>query len=190
LTCILIMGPPGSGKGTQAGDIGERHGVPAISTGDIFRANVDADTPLGHLAREYIEAGEYVPDSVTIDMLRDRVDQPDCEQGFVLDGYPRTIAQVGALDELLTSTRHELRAVLVLEVDRDELVDRLVRRAATEGRTDDSEDVIRRRLELYADETDPLLSEYDSRGVLVRLDGSGTRAEVAERVAEALAVRA
>ena len=190
MTCILIMGPPGSGKGTQAGDIAARHGVAAISTGDIFRAHVDADTPLGHTAREYMEAGEYVPDSVTIDMLRDRVDRPDCEHGFVLDGFPRTIAQVGALDELLAATGHELRAVIALDVERSELVDRLVRRAATEGRADDTEEVIRRRLALYADETDPLLAEYESRDALVRLDGSGTPAEVAERVAQALAVRA
>jgi adenylate kinase len=189
LTCILIMGPPGAGKGTQAVEIAERHGVPAISTGDIFRTNVDEGTPLGRAARDYIEAGEYVPDSVTIAMLRDRVDHADCEPGFVLDGYPRTIAQVAALDEVLVETRHALRAVVALEVDRQELVDRLLRRAATEDRTDDTEDVIRRRLELYAEETDPLLAEYDRRGALVRLDGTGTQAEVAARVADALAIR-
>jgi adenylate kinase len=184
------MGPPGSGKGTQAGDVAERHGVPAISTGDIFRANVDAGTPLGKAARGYIEAGEYVPDSVTTAMVRERVDDPGCERGFVLDGYPRTIAQVAALDEILVETRHDLRAVVALEVDGQELVDRLLRRAATEGRTDDTEEVIRRRLELYAEETGPLLEEYERRGALVRVDGGGTRAEVGARVAHVLAVRA
>ncbi|MGY2873678.1 adenylate kinase [Marmoricola sp. URHA0025 HA25] len=189
MTCILIMGPPGSGKGTQAVAIAEHHRVPAISTGDIFRANVDAGTPLGRVAREYMEAGEYVPDSVTTAMLRERVDRPDCRQGFILDGYPRTMAQVAALDEILEETAHELRAVLALDVDRSDLVDRLVLRAATDGRTDDTEDVIRRRLELYTEETGPLLAEYDSRGVLVRLDGSGTRADVAARVADVFDAR-
>jgi adenylate kinase len=189
LTRILIMGPPGSGKGTQAVEIAERHSVPAISTGDIFRANVNAGTPLGETARDYIEAGEYVPDSVTTAMVRERLGHADCRRGFVLDGYPRTIAQVAALDDILADSGHALQAVIVLEVDRQELVGRLVRRAATDGRTDDSEEVIGRRLELYADETSPLLAEYDQRGLLVRLDGSGTLTQVTERVSDALAVR-
>jgi adenylate kinase len=190
LSRILIMGPPGAGKGTQALTIAEHHGVPAISTGDIFRANVEAGTPLGDTARTYMDAGDYVPDSVTTAMVRDRLGEPDCAHGFVLDGYPRTLGQVRALDAILADFRCVLDAVVVLEVDREELVDRLLRRAATDGRTDDSEAVIRRRQELYAATTRPLLMAYESRGLLVRLDGSGTKAEVQARLSMALGTSA
>jgi adenylate kinase len=190
LNRILIMGPPGAGKGTQAGRIAEHYGIPAISTGDIFRSNVKAGTPLGETARGYIEAGEYVPDSVTTAMVRDRLGQTDCARGFVLDGYPRTLAQVAALDDILAGARRTLRAVIALEVDGEELVSRLVRRSATEDRTDDSEELIRRRQQLYADETKPLLAEYERRDLLVRLDGAGTVAEVTERVFKALGISA
>ena len=183
---ILLMGPPGAGKGTQARLVADHYGVPAISTGDIFRANVDAGTPLGQTARGYLEAGEYVPDSVTNAMVRDRLGAPDCARGFLLDGYPRTLAQVEKLDRILEGSGRRLDAVVALEVDGDELIDRLVRRAGAEGRSDDTEDVIRRRQKLYADETAPLLTAYDQRGVLRRVDGAGTVETVAARIAAAL----
>jgi adenylate kinase len=188
LNRILIMGPPGAGKGTQAIGIAEHHDIPAISTGDIFRTNINAGTPLGQTTRSYIEAGEYVPDSVTSAMVRERLTEVDCADGFVLDGYPRTLAQVTDLDKILADSGRALRAVVALEVDRDELIARLVRRAGTQGRTDDSEEVIRRRQELYSAETSPLLKEYDQRNLLVRVDGSGTVAEVQARVFAALGI--
>jgi adenylate kinase len=188
LNRILIMGPPGAGKGTQALGIAEHYGIPAISTGDIFRANISAGTPLGQTTRGYIEAGEYVPDSVTSAMVRERLAEVDCAGGFVLDGYPRTLAQVTELDKILADSHDALRAVVALEVDRDELIARLVRRAGSEGRTDDSEDVIRRRQDLYSEETSPLLKEYEQRDLLVRVDGRGTAAEVEARVFAALGI--
>jgi adenylate kinase len=183
---ILIMGPPGSGKGTQADTIAARYGIPAISTGDIFRAHVDAGTPLGQTARSYLEAGEYVPDSVTNAMVRDRLGQPDCARGFLLDGYPRTLAQVETLDRILAHGGRRLDAVVALEVDGEALIERLVRRAAVEGRSDDTEDVIRRRQKLYNDETVPLLTAYEQRGLVRRVDGTGTVEEVAAQISTAL----
>ena len=180
------MGPPGSGKGTQAQTIAARCEIPAISTGEIFRAHVRAGTPLGATAKSYLESGEYVPDSVTNAMVRDRLSEDDCLRGFLLDGYPRTLAQVDALDRILHEKGRRLDAVVVLDVDGDLLVDRLVRRAALEGRSDDTEDVIRRRQKLYDDETAPLLTEYGRRRLLRRVDGSGGVEEVAGRILEAL----
>jgi adenylate kinase len=182
---ILIMGPPGSGKGTQATRIADHYGIPSISTGDIFRANVKADTPLGQTARSYLEAGEYVPDSVTNAMVRDRLGSAACRNGFLLDGYPRTLAQVATLDRIL-GLPSRLDAVVALDVDGEELVERLVRRAAVQNRADDTEDVIRRRQKIYAEETAPLLAEYEGRGILHLVDGTGTVDEVAARIFEAL----
>lgn len=186
---ILIMGPPGAGKGTQATAIAEQCGIPAISTGQIFRVNVGAGTPLGEIVREYVDRGEYVPDSVTNDLVRERLSCPDCEQGFLLDGYPRTLDQVAALDKILADSDRGLDRVVSLAVDREVLVHRLVRRAAVEQRTDDTEDVIRRRQEVYAEETAPLLTEYDARGLLVTVDGNGSVPDVAARVSAALGLR-
>ena len=135
------MGPPGAGKGTQARFIADRYGIPAISTGDIFRANVSQGTPLGVEAKRYMDAGEYVPDEVTNKMVRARIDEPDAEPGFLLDGYPRTLAQVDELDGMIKFTGHALDAVVVLTADQDELVQRLLKRAEVEGRADDTEDV-------------------------------------------------
>lgn len=186
---ILIMGPPGAGKGTQATAIAAHYGIPTISTGDLFRSHVDQRTALGSTARRYLDAGEYVPDDVTNTMVRERLARPDCWRGFLLDGYPRTLAQVAALDEMLAESGAAVDAVLALRVDPEELVHRLVRRAQIEQRTDDTEGVIRRRQEVYAEETAPLLAEYAGRGLLITVDGSGSVHEVAARAFEALGVR-
>jgi adenylate kinase len=185
-TRLILMGPPGAGKGTQAKVISERLGVPAISTGDIFRANVSAGTELGVKAKQYMDAGEYVPDEVTNLMVRNRIDEPDAEPGFLLDGYPRTVAQVEELDAMLADAGEGLDAVVVLTVDRDEVVARLLKRAEIEGRADDTEDVIRRRQEIYAEQTAPLLEVYAGRGLLVEVDGLGSVDEVSSRVFAAL----
>ena len=187
---IIIMGPPGAGKGTQAVGIAARLGIPHISTGDIFRANVSEGTPLGIEAKRYMDAGEYVPDGVTNAMVRDRLSHDDCRPGFLLDGYPRTIEQVGELDAMLRSDGLEISTVLELTVDVDEVVQRLVKRAAEQGRADDTEDVIRRRLEVYAEQTAPLTALYGSRGLLIRVDGMGSVDDVAGRIDAALGVDA
>lgn len=186
MTRLLIMGPPGSGKGTQSARIADRLGIPAISTGDIFRANISAGTPLGLEAKRHVDSGGYVPDSVTNAMLRDRLDEDDAVHGFLLDGYPRTVDQVGFLDDVLAERDAEIDRVIELVVDREETVRRLLDRAEAEGRTDDSEDVIRKRQQLYADETAPLLKLYDERELLIRVDGMGEVDEVANRLAAAI----
>ena len=182
------MGPPGAGKGTQAKFIAEHFKIPAISTGDIFRANVSKGTPLGVEAKRFMDAGEYVPDEVTNLMVRDRIDEPDAVSGFLLDGYPRTLSQVEELDGMIKFTGHELDAVLVLTVDQDEIVERLLQRAQVEGRTDDTEDVIRRRQEVYTEETEPLIEIYRDRGILIEIDGMGEVGDVTQRVFDALDV--
>jgi adenylate kinase len=183
---MLIMGPPGAGKGTQASVIAGRLGIPAISTGDIFRANVTQGTPLGVQAKQYMDAGEYVPDEVTNDMVRARLREPDARDGFLLDGYPRTLAQVDFLDGVLAERGQALERVLELTVDTEEVVDRLLRRALDQGRTDDTEDVVRRRLEVYTEQTAPLLAVYRERGLLVQVDGLGPIDQVTDRALEAL----
>lgn len=180
------MGPPGAGKGTQAKFVAEHYKVPAISTGDIFRANVSQGTELGLEAKRYMDAGEYVPDEVTNRMVRNRIDEPDAVGGFLLDGYPRTVAQVEELDGMIAFTGHALDAVVLLTADQDELVSRLLARAQTEGRADDTEDVIRRRQEVYLEQTEPLIEVYRGRGILVEVDGLGEVAEVTERIFAAL----
>lgn len=182
------MGPPGAGKGTQAKVVADHFGIPAISTGDIFRANVSEGTELGVEAKRYMDAGEYVPDEITNLMVRNRIDEPDAEPGFLLDGYPRTLAQVEELDGMVKFTGHSLDAVLVLTVDEDELVARLLERARTEGRADDTEAVIRRRQEIYTEQTEPLIEVYRDRGILVEIDGMGSVDEVTKRIFDALDV--
>ena len=184
---MIFMGPPGAGKGTQAQVVAERYSIPAISTGDIFRANVSRGTALGTEAKRYMDAGEYVPDEVTNGMVRDRIDQADAAPGFLLDGYPRTLAQVEELDGMVAFTGHRLDAAVVLTVDQDELVARLLQRAQSEDRADDTEDVIRRRQEVYAEQTQPLIGVYRDRGLLVEVDGMGEVDEVSARIVEALA---
>ncbi|PVG84664.1 adenylate kinase [Nocardioides gansuensis] len=185
---LIIMGPPGAGKGTQAKFIAEHFGIPAISTGDIFRANVSQGTPLGVEAKRFMDAGEYVPDQITNEMVRNRIAEPDADPGFLLDGYPRTLAQVEELDDMIADTGHKLDAVLALTVDRDEIVQRLLARAEIEGRADDTEEVIRRRQELYLEETKPLIEIYRDRGLLIEVDGMGEVDDVTERCFAALDV--
>jgi adenylate kinase len=183
---LIIMGPPGAGKGTQAKFIAEHFKIPAISTGDIFRANVSEGTELGLEAKRFMDAGEYVPDEVTNLMVRNRIDEPDAVSGFLLDGYPRTLAQVEELDGMIRFTGHQLDAVVCLTVDQDEIVHRLLQRAQVEGRADDTEDVIRRRQEVYVEQTEPLISVYKDRGIVVEIDGMGEVNEVTERIFQAL----
>jgi adenylate kinase len=185
---LIIMGPPGAGKGTQARFIAEHFKIPAISTGDIFRANVSAGTELGLEAKRYMDAGEYVPDEVTNLMVRNRIDEPDAVTGFLLDGYPRTLAQVEELDGMIRFTGHRLDAVVCLTVDQDEIVSRLLQRAQVEGRADDTEDVIRRRQEIYLEQTEPLIAVYKQRDIVVEIDGMGEVSDVTERIFEALDV--
>jgi adenylate kinase len=183
---LLIMGPPGAGKGTQAKFIADHFDIPAISTGDIFRANVSQGTPLGVEAKRYMDAGEYVPDEVTNRMVRNRIDEPDAEHGFLLDGYPRTLAQVEELDGMIKHTGHQLDAVVVLTVDSEEIVQRLLQRAEIEGRADDTEDVIRRRQEVYVEQTQPLIDVYKQRGLVHEVDGLGEVEDVTKRIFDAL----
>ena len=185
---LILMGPPGAGKGTQAKVVAEHFGIPAISTGDIFRANVSQGTPLGKKAQEFMDAGEYVPDEVTNLMVRNRIDEPDATPGFLLDGYPRTVAQVEELDGMVAFTGHRLDAVVVLTVDQDELVARLLQRAQSEGRADDTEDVIRRRQEVYGEQTEPLIGVYRRRGIVQEIDGMGEVDDVTQRIFDALDV--
>ena len=183
---MIFMGPPGAGKGTQAHVVAERYSIPAISTGDIFRKNVSEGTELGVAAQRFMDAGEYVPDELTNLMVRNRIDEPDADRGFLLDGYPRTLAQVEELDGMIKHTGHVLDAVVVLTVDKEELVQRLLQRAATEGRADDTEDVIRRRYEVYDDQTAPLIDVYRDRGLMIEVDGMGEVDEVSQRIFDAL----
>lgn len=189
MTRLLLIGAPGAGKGTQAERLSTAFGIPAISTGDIFRYNVKHETPLGQLAKSYMDKGEYVPDSVTNDLVRDRLNMDDAQAGFLLDGYPRTADQVLELDSILSAAGQQLDAVVLLEADTDEVVRRLLNRAQEQGRADDTETVIRHRLEVYADQTAPLISVYSERGLVAAVDGLGDVAEVTGRILEALAAR-
>lgn len=176
------MGAPGAGKGTQAGSLAARYSVPAISTGDIFRANIKNETPLGKKVKAIIDSGEYVPDETTEEIVADRLGQPDCEGGFLLDGFPRTMHQVGFLDQYLSDRGQALDAVVSLHVNPEALVARLLDRAQKEGRADDNEETIRRRMEVYAGQTAPLLSHYEGEDLLVEVDGTGTVEEVQQRM--------
>lgn len=183
---MVLLGPPGAGKGTQAARISQRLGIPAISTGDIFRANVAGATPLGVQAKAYMDKGEYVPDSVTNAMVKDRISQEDAAQGFLLDGYPRTEAQVHELDKMLAAAGLKLDVVLEITADAEVVVQRLLKRATEQNRADDTEPVIRRRLQVYAEQTEPLAALYQDKGLLVRVDGIGEIDEVTERIMAAL----
>ncbi|BCY09850.1 adenylate kinase [Actinoplanes sp. L3-i22] len=187
---IILLGAPGAGKGTQAVTLARRLGARHISTGDIFRAHVDRGTELGRAAQGYLDAGRYVPDEVTNAMLRATIVDSAPAGGFVLDGYPRTTAQVGFLDDLLAELDLPPALVVALSVRPDELIRRLVRRSRDSGRSDDTEDVIRGRQAVYLTETTPLLTIYRERGVLREVDGTGRESAVGKRVDSALAALA
>ena len=183
---LLILGPPGAGKGTQAARIAEHFGIPPISTGDIFRANIKNETPLGLEVKSILAAGGYVSDDITNAIVESRLAEADCEPGFLLDGYPRTLGQVDALDEMLAKGERPLERVLELVVPDDAVVARLLKRAEIEGRADDTEDVIRNRFAVYHKQTAPLAAKYRDRGILVQVDGMGEVDEVTDRIVAAL----
>ena len=189
MTRLLLIGPPGAGKGTQAAKLADAFQIPAISTGDIFRENVKSETELGKQAKAFMDRGEYVPDSLTNALVRDRLDWKDAQSGFLLDGYPRTADQVEELDRILSDKGESLDAVVLITADTDEVVRRLLNRALEQGRADDTEDVIRRRLEVYAEQTAPLIEVYSNRQLVVEVDGLGAVEEVTARIIEALAAR-
>ncbi|MET4003168.1 MULTISPECIES: adenylate kinase [Arthrobacter] len=186
MTRMLIIGPPGSGKGTQADRICGVLGIVAISTGDIFRANVKGETPLGIEAKKYMDNGDFVPDSVTNRMVRDRLAQSDVAEGFLLDGYPRTSPQVDELDDILGAAEASLDVVVQLTADDEELVKRLLGRAVETGRSDDTEAVIRHRLDLYREQTEVVVSRYAERGILAKVDGLGEMDDVTARIMDAI----
>jgi adenylate kinase len=177
---LLFIGPPGAGKGTQASRVAERLGIPHISTGDMFRYHVSAGTELGKRVDSIMKAGDYVPDEVTVEMLEERITQPDASGGFILDGFPRTEGQVEALDGLIG--RAGLDAVVVLNVSEDALLERMLGR----GRPDDTEDTIRNRFKVYQEQTEPLLDLFDERGLVVHVDGAAQIEEVTDRILSAL----
>ncbi|MEJ1156593.1 adenylate kinase [Microbacterium marmarense] len=189
MTRLLIVGPQGSGKGTQGVRIAEEFGVPAISTGDMFRAAVSGDSELGQQVKSIIEAGDLVPDEVTSAVVRDRLSQADAAGGFLLDGYPRNVGQVAHLDEFLEGRDEALDAVIELSVPREESIARLTLRAQEQGRTDDTEEVIANRLAIYERETAPILGVYHARGIVDKIDGVGSLDEIAARIVAALEAR-
>lgn len=183
---LLLIGPPGAGKGTQAAKLASRLAIPAISTGDIFRENVRGETPLGLEAKAFMDRGEYVPDSLTNALVRDRLNQEDALAGFLLDGYPRTIDQVEELDDILKAADKKLDVVVQLTADSEELVRRLTGRAAEQGRSDDTPDVITRRLAVYEEQTAPLIDVYAARGLVAKVNGLGEIDEVTSRIVQVL----
>jgi len=186
---LVLVGPPGAGKGTQAARLAEEFSIPTISTGDIFRANAKGETPLGKKAQEYMSVGALVPDEVTNAMVKDRLGRDDLHTGFLLDGYPRNAEQAVELDGMLAELGVELDAVLEITADPEEVTKRLLNRARLEGRMDDTEDVIRKRLEVYIESTAPVTAFYDGRGLLVRVDGIGEVDDVTSRIVAALDAR-
>jgi adenylate kinase len=190
---LVLLGPPGAGKGTQAHLLSAERAIPHVATGDIFRSNVREGTDLGQRAKEYMDKGDLVPDEVVIAMVMDRITEPDCGDGFILDGFPRTVAQAEALDKRLRKPsvpQDPLDAALNFGITEDELFRRLVTRAEQEHRSDDAEDVVRHRLEVYHAKTKPLVDYYDRHGVLVVVDGMGSIGEVHQRIQASLAERA
>ena len=186
---LLIMGPPGAGKGTQAAIIGDHYGIPAISTGNIFRLAITQRTRLGERIKRIISEGGYVPDKLTLQVVVQRLEEEDTKGGWLLDGFPRTVGQVKALDAELDAHGFTLDAVISLTADEDAIVERMLKRAEVENRPDDNEETFRNRLEVYHQETDPLLEVYGERGLLVEVDGMGSVEEVSARILAALAER-
>lgn len=186
---FLIVGPQGSGKGTQGVLVAEAFGIPAVSTGDVFRANISGGTELGERVKSIVEAGDLVPDELTSELVRDRLSQPDAAGGFLLDGYPRNQGQLDDLDTFLRSRGESLDVVIELMVPRDESISRLRQRAIDQGRTDDTEEVIANRLAIYERETAPILGIYRDRGIVAEIDGVGSLDEVTSRIFSDLAER-
>ena len=186
---LLLIGPPGAGKGTQAAILAQTFNIPAISTGDIFRENVRNETELGKRAKEFMDRGDNVPDSLTNELVADRIGQADCVSGFLLDGFPRTTAQVEALNGMLAEQGTALDAVVELVADVEIVVERLKKRAIEQGRTDDDESVVRHRLEVYREQTAPLIDLYGQTGLLVSVVGIGAIDEVTGRIMDKLAGR-
>ena len=189
MTRLLIVGPPGAGKGTQSARLLESFSIPAIATGDIFRTNIAEETPLGIEVKAIVDAGDYVPDSLTNALVSSRLEEEDALEGFLLDGYPRTLEQVSYLDNLLAARGQCLDAVIQLVADQEEVVARLRKRAIAQGRTDDTEDAIRHRQQVYGRETTPLIAVYRDRDLLIEVDGLGEIDDVSSRISEALAAR-
>lgn len=170
-TFLILLGPPGAGKGTQAKLLEQSLGIPQVSTGDLFRHNLKNETELGQLAKTYMDRGDLVPDSVTVAMVKDRLSQPDCVNGAILDGFPRTIAQAEALETLLAEQGHDIDVVPSIVVAQEVLVKRLMHRAQVQGRADDNEETVRNRMRVYENETAPLIGYYTEKGLLVEIDG-------------------
>lgn len=183
---LLIVGPQGSGKGTQAARIAETFGVPAISTGDVFRTNIKDGTPLGRQVQAIIQAGDLVPDELTSTVVRERLAEDDAARGFLLDGYPRNLGQVDDLDAFLGGRNEGIDAVIELSVPRAESIARLSVRAHEQGRADDTDEAISHRLDIYERETAPILDVYRERGIVDQIDGVGTLDEITERILTAL----
>ena len=177
---LLFIGPPGAGKGTQASRVAERLGIPHVSTGEMFRHHVSNGTDLGRKVEAIMAAGDYVPDEITVAMIKERIAEPDAIDGYILDGFPRTVPQVEALDDLIG--QEVLDHVVVFEVIEDELIDRMLSR----GRADDTEETIRNRFKVYSDQTQPLLDVYEDRNLTVSVSGMGEMDEITDRIVEVL----
>ncbi|MFG0319479.1 MAG: adenylate kinase [Planctomycetota bacterium JB042] len=183
---IVFLGPPGAGKGTQAAQVAARAGIPHISTGDMMRAAIASGTPVGARAKEFVDVGKLVPYDVMIEVVRERLGQDDCGPGFLLDGFPRTVAQAAALDRLLEELRSELTHVIELQVPNEVLTERLLERGRRDGRSDDTAEVIEERLRVYEEQTRPVSAFYADKGCLIPVDGVGSIGEIGERLAGAL----
>lgn len=181
MTNIILLGPPGAGKGTQAKVLEDNRGLRQLSTGDMLRAEIGAASPLGLKVKNIMETGGLVSDDIMIEMISNRIDQDDCKTGFILDGFPRTVPQAKALDEMLATKKRDLNAVIQLVVDEDALLARIEKRAAeTPGgpRADDNADALKRRLDVYREQTAPILPYYEGRGILQKVDGMAPVADV------------
>ncbi len=183
---LVLLGPPGSGKGTQAKLLQERLKIAHISTGDLLRAAVAANTPLGQIAKATMDAGELVSDELVLELLEERLSEPDVANGYILDGYPRNLAQAQALDALLERVEQRIDRALALRVDEDQIVERLAERASQQGRSDDSEEVVRHRMRVYEEQTAPVADYYANKGLLTEIDGMGSIETINQRLVDAL----